>query len=863
MVEKHSFIQYVLSLPQENPEERAIFIIPSKRAEKVLSASSSHYISELTGWVRYVTALKAPDELDMLLFLYQLQEQVLPNIDFEHFLWWGKLLLNDYSALDRAAVDKADFFTNLKRIKTLEQEVGHGRELDNSYTYSWERIESSYYALHNYLNEKGEATDATALDLLSNNEAMLFELAKRGAYYFCGFAAVEPALLKVINKLALHTKVTFVAELDPRTEGENYTHASKVVTAATSSLSPKVHIKYFAHNAYPHLLLKEEGNATKSQIVTKAVEQVKQHLHDGTENLAVIVADDTLLQPLREELATLEGLLFSRPPSLIQLPLARYVIKLMSYLLQPEQDHNLHYLTHAPLPEYPIPLDQLSTYEQAQYNDTLLMLINWLRSKEHHEYQQVAKALEEADSTYRSGFFQSSDTSVFLTLLKEILQSGNITEEVQPSFKVLIGGFLEFRMLEFKNVLLVGGSDSVLPSTSTGTSAFPYDIRAFYKLNTIDDQSALMSYYFFRSTQYAEKLTVLYQDTEQDEYAITRFATQLRKLVLPLYNASPSFSASPKERLAQLDIDPIRFPKDELYYEYVNKTLRAVSPSNIATYFSCSLRFYNEKVLKLEPPQEAEEGITQLIIGNIFHNAMAYLLGTEKQSSDGLVSFSVNMLRVEQLRAGKTAHIETDIQSALLKAVELECIANSNLNINIIYQKHLLELQIIELLIKNVLEKHLAHRKVANIELKLKEEIQLGSLKLQLKGIADLVLETDSGYEIVDYKTGSVKGRKWQVGEDSLLSPDQNHSFQVAIYMYMLYQLKKAPVSGSIIYIGRSKVQIKWGADQTEINSTNYREFELMLIRLIDDMQDPLKAIEQTLDTRTCSYCNFVDLCIR
>lgn len=127
----------------ESDLARLTVVFPNRRAGLFFQENLARQVKK-TGWapqiitfedfVTELSGLRTPDHLTLLFQLYQIFINK-SNSDetFDHFYFWGDLLIRDFDEIDKALVKTYDLFANLKDLK----------ELDANYDYLTEEQRSA------------------------------------------------------------------------------------------------------------------------------------------------------------------------------------------------------------------------------------------------------------------------------------------------------------------------------------------------------------------------------------------------------------------------------------------------------------------------------------------------------------------------------------------------------------------------------------------------------------------------------------------------------------------------------------------------------------------------------------------------
>ncbi|WKN42542.1 PD-(D/E)XK nuclease family protein [Tunicatimonas pelagia] len=110
--------------------EQLTVVFPNRRAGLFFQHILAHQAKQ-SGWapriitfedfVSELSGARTPDHLTLLFHLYQIFIRESNSQEtFDHFYFWGDLLLQDFDAIDKALVKTSDLFANLKDLKELE-----------------------------------------------------------------------------------------------------------------------------------------------------------------------------------------------------------------------------------------------------------------------------------------------------------------------------------------------------------------------------------------------------------------------------------------------------------------------------------------------------------------------------------------------------------------------------------------------------------------------------------------------------------------------------------------------------------------------------------------------------------------------
>ncbi|MDO4823876.1 MAG: PD-(D/E)XK nuclease family protein, partial [Bacteroidales bacterium] len=224
----------------------------------------------------------------------------------------------------------------------------------------------------------------------------------------------------------------------------------------------------------------------------------------------------------------------------------------------------------------------------------------------------------------------------------------------EPANGLQVMGMLETRNLDFRNLIILSANEGMLPKASHMPSFIPYFLRDVHRLTTIEKQTSLYAYYFYRLLQRADNVALVYNNYTEGlrKGEMSRFLLQLQ-----LDPIDPSKSpllrgdfqttgqgscSSPQEGRSggvlllnsKLTYSPNTAMTRKV--EYMEKTEAGLarmldslqytfSPSALKTYIQCPLQFYFKYVARLREQDEISDDIEDSTFGTIIHEVMREL----------------------------------------------------------------------------------------------------------------------------------------------------------------------------------------------------------------------------------------------
>ncbi len=382
----------------------------------------------------------------------------------------------------------------------------------------------------------------------------------------------------------------------------------------------------------------------------------------------------------------------------------------------------------------------------------------------------------------------------FERLLLELMRDRKIPFTGEPIAPIQIMGMLESRALDFENVIIISANEGIFPRGKVLTSSIPFDIRLQFNLPTHTEDDAAYSYNFYRLLQRSKKITLIYASDMEGMRGgePSRYVNQIKSELAHLENISfyesrlelplPTFENSTRI----VEKTPAIIQRLEKYL-----TQEGLSPSYISRYLEEPMRFYEQKVLKLNEPPMMEEDLFQHTYGQVMHEALEELfeplVGKEinEEWLDKTRKDKENLkLLVEKLITKLAGGVMHDTgKNFLLKEVTQSLIPEF-----MRLQKEEAPIRLIAL-----------EQKLTNIvTFDIKIDGQIRKIPLKLIGTADRIdiITTKEGIkrlQVIDYKTGKMDAAALKADTfEQLLSDEKAKIIQLVLYKYLFIKTYQA-----------------------------------------------------------------------
>lgn len=477
------------------------------------------------------------------------------------------------------------------------------------------------------------------------------------------------------------------------------------------------------------------------------------------------------------------------------------------------------------------------------------------------------------------------DVKTMQRLLSQIIQTSSIPFHGEPAEGIQYMGVLETRNLDFKHLLLLSCNEGNMPKGVNDTSFIPYSIRKANGLTTIDNKVAIYAYYFYRLMQRAEDITIVYNSTADltSTGEMSRFMLQMliesnhcicRKTIV---SGAVSMKRKPAEIEKNAKVMDILRKRFDIQYNPKSKR-PLLTPTSIATYCRCQLRYYYTYVLGLRDIKDKEEEtIDNVAFGNVFHHSAEEIYKRmlnngnvlSQQAFDEVLKSKNYILGIVQKMFDEVVYnVKNHQYRPEYNGLEL-----INIRVIVSYIEQLLRI-----------DRDMAPIKIKSLEMTVKEsiEVRMGDTgqKFQstIGGDIDRLDElTDkNGYRrirVVDYKTGSSKMNAslkdvGEIFEPMKISSHSDYYMQTIIYSNIVRhssQLndKDLPVSPALLFIQHANTNPILLLDKKPIVDVKDIEvdFRKGLSNLLAEMFDPALTFKPTEDPKRCENCPYKKMC--
>lgn len=626
------------------------------------------------------------DPVELLFRFYKIYQNLGHNEDFETFLNWAPLLIADCNDIDRYLVDAEQLFKNLRDVRELEQwSFGEGRELSESqqqFLAFWEQLKDFYREINTALEKDNLAYSGRLMrNAVHSILEKVDELYPQQNFLFTGFNALSEAEIQLMQRLVQVNRAQIILEAD-QFYMENSNHEAGLFIRKTKERIPETLV--FQSNK---LRESEKNIVVTSCAQAGSMLKVTQDLltninRQDLNETVLLLADESLIVPAIKHIpkfVEVANITLGLPLKLTALrPWIEHIFEFQRNFDYFKTDALYHktitaFLKH-PFVELFLTAEdrKIIAKEEAaiiKFNKIFTKLKLEDFSPEIREILQLVfspwrgdftTALEQFQTLNRLLFdklnhpdyllektaiyhFHEAIKSLSMVFNREDIPSMNLRsfekffnmrwmrETVayygNPIDGLQVMGLLETRMLHFKNVIVVGLNEGVLPPKNNINSLIPMDLRRYFQLPLPADKDAIFAHHFYRLIAGADNINILFSTNQGDDLAASEPSRYLQQIELELkpqsrinlqYNA---YNIPVNESIAELGFQN----SEEVQARILSYFRTGLSPSALNKFIKCPLDFYLRYVLKYSDDEDVEEGIESSTFGDVVHKTLEAL----------------------------------------------------------------------------------------------------------------------------------------------------------------------------------------------------------------------------------------------
>ncbi|MEE9362374.1 MAG: PD-(D/E)XK nuclease family protein [Cellulophaga sp.] len=901
-----SFLEEVINdvWSKHTNHENIVFVLPSKRAGFFLKncvtkvCAKTQFSPEIYSIETFVECISGLSYASNTVQLFQLYNSYLATEkgekdNFYTFSKWGQTLLQDFNEVDRYLVNSKKLFSHLSAV----QEINHWylqkerTQIIENYIRFWNNLEDLYESFNTTLAQKGIGSQGLVYRVACKNLNSYLDSNTEKKFIFIGFNALNEAESYIIQDILEKAKADIYWDNDPYFVDDYIHDAGYFIRQHKKNWSyfdtnPIKGIKENYLNSKNIHIIGVPKSVSQAKYVGNLLQDLKSNSPELVKNTAVVLADETLLNPILNSVPKeIEGVNITMGYPLQKTALASLFTNFIELTIYKDKRGYFHkeVLTFLSHPDIHV----LLTYDGVDYATSISEEIkskNWIyiSSKKLQKLMngkrediniifpenilnptlclenclQIILSLKlkftESNSAlgleylYRfNQLFNQISTLLkehsFITDLKslhslytELLSSETLDFKGEPLKGLQIMGMLESRNLDFETVIITSVNEGILPSGKSNNSFIPFDIKNIFGLPTYKEKDAIYTYHFYRLLQRAKNVYLLY-NTEPDVLEGGEKSRLITQLLTDENRVDDIVETIAFPKIEPTNIEKEVISKDASLMKLIETLAgKGFSPSSLANYIRNPIGFYKQNLLKINDTLEVEETIAANTFGTIVHDTLEELY----------LPFIGTYLEKEKLN-----DLKPKVKAVVLKHFELNYSDG-----DITRGKNLIAFKVILRHIENFINLEIgevenSRIKIIGLETNLNVSIDIPELNFPviLKGKLDRIDEVDGVTRIIDYKTGKVDSPELAISnwEELTTTTKYSKAFQLLCYAEMYSRENpKIVIEAGIISFKNLKSGVLRFAQKEKTKNYSITEntlelFQIELKRLIIEICNP------------------------
>ena len=866
------------SLPQYTfvfPNHRAGLFFRKYLSQAVDKPVFSPEILTINECFAQLTDLRLADQLTLLVRLYDLYRHLRPDAEpIEQFLYWGKMMLSDFSEIDNHLIpnvealfyavrdlhdidDRFRYLTDNRRDaihrfwgEFLTSEAHHpDSTMHPHFLRTWQLLYPLYTSLRQNLLSDGLAYDGLLHREVIEHLDSIDPQRLKQHYVFVGFNALTESERQLMLHLQALGRADFYFDYENYRLRDPENRASLFMEDNRRLFQSRYTLPASDNTQDPECRLISVPSTISE---AHEVYHILRELYTDTPNpdytrTAVVLPDEQLLIPL----------LGCFPPEVEKINVTMgYPLRATSLYMPVAYPDRFLSPMPASAPDY-----------IAQIRD----LLTSMRTDENAEgVYQLLKVLDKMTSVLTRYPDVPFSVEAAQQVLRMLTMEASIPYVGEPLNGLQVMGVLETRALDFDNLIITGFNDDLYPGRTRSNSFVPYILRKGFGLPTPERQDAIFAYNFYRMLSYAKRVWFITNSTADEQHSgeVSRYFYQLQwQYHVPVQHETVVSPLNTPATDSRAEV-----PKTEemlqTFRDYVSK---GISPSALNKYLRCQKQFYYRYVLRIhEPEQDEEISVTDLTLGTVLHDTIQHLY----QPYEGKqLTASV----IETLRAGFAANAAND---GLLDALKGDILAEQVVRS---YVRNILDFDLTQVPLRYVAAEYPCSRTLS----------VPGVGDVRFYGKIDRIDERQGITRIIDYKTGKTDLEFRDMAQVFDRKQNKSQVLQTLFYCWLTGNGDTSPHIYPVRRMASINAATVPAKDNTSSGTPNgntvsgtpadsatpsptaiHRQGEDMLFfrdvesdflealqTLLQEIFDPAQPFLPTTVTRTCDSCPFLALC--
>ncbi|WP_026464918.1 PD-(D/E)XK nuclease family protein [Adhaeribacter aquaticus] len=201
------------------PTRRASIYFKNALAQVATEGIWSPEVSSMEDFVTRLAKVEVLEPIHLQLDLFDILQDLDPNIDFDQYVTWASTLLEDFSRMDYEVVDTAKLFEYVSQAKALERwdpkQAGFEiSPLIQKYFKLWDNLEQAYIRLRQKLKKDKQAYTGMAYRLVADNIEDILQKSTCQQFIFLGLNALTHSEEIIIRTLLSKNKAEVLFDSD-------------------------------------------------------------------------------------------------------------------------------------------------------------------------------------------------------------------------------------------------------------------------------------------------------------------------------------------------------------------------------------------------------------------------------------------------------------------------------------------------------------------------------------------------------------------------------------------------------------------------------------------------------------------------
>jgi hypothetical protein len=888
-------------------------------------------------WVKGLSDKTVIDRTRALIRLFKIQLIDPPgdkDRSFDEFMSWGNILLSDFDEIDRYLLETKTVFTNLKAVRELENwevdkwsfEAPVLTEGQKRFLEFWEKLPDYYTRLNEELTKDGVCYPGKAYRELAEQIDRVFKLDPKRQFIFAGFNALSSAEMAIMKQLHKLGRAHILIDADAYYLKNDAHEAGRFLRRFMHDLDVK---------ELPFVCDDMSTAAKKIEIIecpqitgqVKAAATILNQIPSSemSETL-VLLADESLIAPLVKNLPKHIG----KANITLGLPLRNSALRTWVDLIFSIQENKVRFKTKSIYFQdlqrfwnHPFTVALLDEQEKQTIIGLELQIIerntiflnpdklitgstsaailpllttdwdgNWLkglktiRQMNHSLFKNMGnedafekavveafdQALQELENILSEGIPDMSIKS-FRHLFQQHWNTKSIAYHGNPLQGLQIMGLLETRLLDFKNMVILGMNEGNMPPTNPIQTLIPMDLRNYFELPVPRDKQGLFAHHFYRLMHAAENVWVTYTSA-QESVGSNEASRYLLQLELELSRLNPNITLERKfyavpNTGSTTEVNSIIPKTPEILARMEELFERSISASALNKYLKCPLDYYYRYVMDFGEESVVEEEVETNTFGTFIHNVLEELFTpfARHDKAGNKVDPQPSNLTIQDIDAMLMKYPEL-IQREFMTHFDQDPSSFST-------GKNLLSYEMALELTKRILKNEKSFLKsqtepvfIEFLELELTAtldlDIQGKTMPIHMKGYVDRIDSVGGKIRIIDYKSGktgmkdvTIKCPEPDLSNLVAVMTAAKHNLQLVMYSYLYHDRFGSYPEEVSIY---SLVNIRdglfplHGALSIEESAQLFPEFVRQVVDELFDPEIPFEHIPGQF-VSFCKYC--------